>query len=104
MKQVKIGKDAAQELEEAAAWYESEQKGLGIRLISAFEHGIQLLHEPNPPLIPVQGEAGGKGAKKLILHKFPFSVIVYEMEDTVAVVALSHHSRKPGYWKLRVAS
>ena len=49
MKQVKIGKDAAQELEEAAAWYEGEQDGLGSRLISAFEHAIKLLSEPNPP-------------------------------------------------------
>ena len=50
MKQIKIGKDAAQELEKAADWYESEQKGLGSRLISAFEHAIKLLSEPNPPL------------------------------------------------------
>jgi hypothetical protein len=31
---VKIGKDAALELEEAAVWYEKEQRGLGTRLIS----------------------------------------------------------------------
>ena len=40
MKQVRIGKDAALELEEAAAWYEKEQPGLGAQLISAFEHAI----------------------------------------------------------------
>ena len=98
---VKIGRDAALELEEAAAWYEKEQRGLGIRLISSFENAIELLSEPNPPLTPVQGEAGRKGAKKLILHKFPFSLIIYEFEQTRAVVALAHHSRKPGYWKSR---
>jgi hypothetical protein len=103
MKNVKIGKDAALELEAAAAWYEDEQKGLGNRLVSNFEHAIRLLSEPHPPLTPLQGKAGKSGAKKLILHKFPFSVIVYEMEHTVAVVALAHHSRKPGYWKSRLA-
>ena len=103
MTQVKIGKDAALELEEAADWYEKEQPGLGNRLISAFEHAIQLLGEVNPPLAPSGGSAGKKGAQKLILHKFPFSMIVYEMEHTIVVVALAHHSRRPGYWKSRVA-
>ena len=103
MKQVQIGRDAAQELEEAAAWYESEQQGLGFRLISSFEHAVQLLGDSNPPLTPVWGTAGKMGVQKLILHKFPFSVIVYEMEHTVVVVALAHHSRRPGYWKSRVA-
>lgn len=40
MKPVKIGKEAAKEFEEAAAWYESEQEGLGKRFIAAFEHAL----------------------------------------------------------------
>jgi len=79
MKQVKIGRDAAEEFQEAAAWYEKEQEGLGERFIAAFEHAIQLLREENPPLTPAEGGAGAKGARKLILHKFPFSVIVYDL-------------------------
>ena len=35
MKHIKIGKDAALELEEAAAWYELAQQGLGMRFVSA---------------------------------------------------------------------
>ena len=101
---VRIGKDAALELEEAAVWYEKEQRGLGVRLISSFENAIELLSESNPPLTPVQGAAGRKGAKKLMLHQFPFSLIIYNIEQTRIVVALAHHSRKPGYWKSRVPS
>lgn len=101
MKRVKIGKDAAREFEEAAAWYESQQRGLGSRFISAFEHAVQLLSEASPPLTPVGGDAGKQGAQKLMLPRFPFSVIVYEMEDSVVIIALAHHSRKPGYWKSR---
>ena len=52
MKHVKIGRDAAQEFQEAAAWYEMEQDGLGERFIAAFQHAIQLLGEDNPPLTP----------------------------------------------------
>lgn len=103
MKSVKIGREAAQEFQEAAAWYEHEQKGLGERFIEAFEHALQLLREENPPLTSVEGEAGEKGARKLILHKFPFSIIVYETTNSMVVVALAHQSRRPGYWNSRKA-
>tara|TARA_R110001599_G_scaffold353795_2_gene597972 strand:+ start:117050 stop:117364 length:315 start_codon:yes stop_codon:yes gene_type:complete len=104
MKPVKIGKEAAQEFQEAAAWYEQGREGLGERFIAAFERALQLLEEDNPPLTPVGGEAGSKGARKLILHKFPFSIIVYELPISIVVVALAHHSRIPGYWKSRKAT
>lgn len=103
MKPVRVGKEAAEEFEEAAAWYETEQRGLGERFISAFEHDLQLLAEENPPLTPAAGNAGSKGARKLILHKFPFSLIVHDLPSSRVVVALAHHSRKPEYWRSRKA-
>lgn len=55
MKRAQVGKDAAQEFQEAATWYEQEQEGLGKRFIAAFENALQLLEDENPPLTPVQG-------------------------------------------------
>ena len=78
------------------------RSGWESRLIDAFEHAIQLLREPNPPLTPVQGEAARLGGKKLILHRFPFSLITVQFDQTITVVAFAHHSRKPGYWKERI--
>lgn len=97
MTQVRFGK-------EATVWYEKEQQGLGNRFIAAVENAIKLLEEPNPPLTPVGDNAGKQGAQKLILHKFPFSMIVYEIDQMMVVVALAHQSRKPGYWRSRVAT
>lgn len=102
--QVKVSREAALELEEAAAWYEQEEPGLGERLIDAFEHATQLLKEPNPPLTPVIGGAGGLGAKKLVLHRFPFSLIAVGNHHTMTVIAVAHHARKPGYWRKRVTA
>jgi hypothetical protein len=51
--EVKVSREAAIELEEAAIWYEKEQAGLGRRLIVGFEHAVQLLREPNPLLTPI---------------------------------------------------
>ena len=102
MQTIRISTEAAQELEEAVAWYEKEQKGLGARLIDAFEHALQLLREPSPPLTPYNDEIEGRKIKKLILHKFPFSVIIADIHDSMVIVALAHHSRKPGYWDERI--
>lgn len=99
---VKVSREAARELEEAAAWYEMEEPGLGRRLIDAFEHAAQLLVEPNPPLTTIQGNAADLGAKKLVLHKFPFSLIVVRYRQRITIVALAHHSRAPSYWVKRI--
>ena len=100
--EVKVSREAAIELEEAAIWYEKEQAGLGMRLIDAFEHAVQLLREPNPPLTPILGRAASLGGKKLILNRFPFSLIAVQFNQMITVVALAHHSRKPGYWMKRI--
>jgi plasmid stabilization system protein ParE len=102
MRKVKVSKEAEMDLEEAATWYEHEQEGLGTRFIDAFESAIQVLKEPNPPLTPVLGEAAELGAKKLILHRFPFSLVTIEFDQSITVVALAHHSRKPSYWAGRI--
>ena len=101
---IKVSKEAARELEEAAIWYESEQASLGSRFLDAFDDAIQLLKESNPPLTPIDGEAHSLGGKKLILHKFPFSLITIEKNSIIILVALAHHSRKPGYWADRINS
>jgi plasmid stabilization system protein ParE len=39
--------------------------------------------------------------RRYLLHKFPFSVVYLEREDSVEVIAVAHHRRRPGYWKQR---
>lgn len=100
---VSVSREAATELEEAASWYEQEEVGLGERLINAFEQAIELLEEPNPPLVPANHDAAESGAKQLILHRFPFSLVTIERNQAIIVVAFAHHSRKPGYWRRRLS-
>ena len=99
---VKVSTEATEELIEAAAWYEQEVPGLGEQLIDTFEQATTRLEEPNPPLVPVIGEAARLGAKRLILQRFPFSLVTMANSQVITVVAFAHHSRKPGYWHDRV--
>jgi hypothetical protein len=42
-------------------------------------------------------EAGHTGAKRLILERFPYDIVAIELPEESVVIAISHHSRKPGY-------
>jgi hypothetical protein len=42
-----------------------------------------------------------RGTRRLLLQRFPFSII-YRVESTwVLVVAIAHQRRRPGYWRRR---
>jgi len=99
---VRVSTEANKELIEAAAWYELEVPGLGNQLIDAFEQATIRLSEANPPLVPAIGEAARLGAKRLVLQRFPFSIVTIADNQAITVVAFVHHSRKPGYWHQRI--
>ena len=95
---VRIYEAALLELEEAAAWYEDEAPGTGIRLLDAFENAISLLRDEPVPLAATTGQANVLGAKRLLLHRFPFDVVIIEEAAELIVVAVAHHAQRPGYW------
>lgn len=104
MRKVRVDEAAARELEEAAAWYEAESLGTGVRLIDAFENALTILSEEPFPLVRVPGSAGRLDANRLILHRFPFDLIVVEEGDDLVVIAVAHHARRPGYWMDRLST
>lgn len=104
MRSVRILEEAAEEAAEAAAWYEKERPGLGIDFSEAVEAAIDLIEEDILPLFPMTGEAGIKGAKRLILKRFPYDIVTIEKSHEVLVIAFAHQSRKPGYWRDRIKS
>jgi len=104
MRRVRVDAEAARELEEAAAWYDTESPGAGSRLLDAFESALRLLREDHPPLVKVPGEAGALGAQPLLLHRFPLEVVVIEDAEAFVVIAVAHQSRRPGYWMQRLGT
>jgi toxin ParE1/3/4 len=100
---VRILQQAAEEAEAAAGWYENERQGLGTEFAEAIESAIDVIEDGFLPLSPMPGNSGGKGAKRLILRRFPYDIVVVERSDELIVVAFAHHSRKPGYWRDRTS-
>ena len=101
MRRVWILEEAAEEAVEAAAWYEQERPGLGIEFDHAVNAALDLLEDEIIPLTNLPGTAGDRGAKRLVLRRFPYDIVVQESSLEIIVVAIAHHSRRPGYWRNR---
>ncbi len=103
MRIVRILEEASDEAAASAAWYEKERTGLGAEFLEALEAGLDLIEEGSLPLLPMPGKASTlRGAKRLILKRFPYDIVALEMGSEVFIIAIAHHSRKPGYWQDRV--
>ena len=47
---------------------------------------------------PSMGERAAHGMRMLTLHDFPYSLIYRVQGDEIRIIAVAHHSRRPGYW------
>ncbi len=101
MRRVRVLEQAAEEAIEAAAWYEQRRAGLGAEFAQALDAAIDLLADKIVPLTNMPGTAGAQGAKRLALKRFPYDIVVRERAEEIVVVAIAHHSRRPGYWRDR---
>jgi hypothetical protein len=61
----------AEDAAEAAAWYERQREGLGIEFLRAVDAALDLLEDDLVPLTPVPVSASKRGAKRLVLNRFP---------------------------------
>lgn len=47
---------------------------------------------------PFMGEKAAHDTRMLTLHRFPYSLVYRVRHDEIRVIAIAHHSRRPGYW------
>ena len=91
-----VSREAELELTDAARHYAATAgKDIGLALIDEFETAVRLLCEQ-----PQLG-ATWRNRRRLPLRRFPFSIIYYMSGDSLRVIALAHHRRKPQYWSRR---
>jgi toxin ParE1/3/4 len=101
MRSFRIHEEAAIEAEAAAEWYERQRPGLGNEFNEAIQAALDLLQESIVPLSPMPGKSGSRGVRRLVLHTFPYDVVVVERSGGYVVLAFAHHARRPGYWRDR---
>lgn len=96
MKPVRYHPEARMEAIESSLFYDSRQRGLGDRFLSALEQSERLVQS-----LPASGTPAEMVTRKHRMNKFPFAIIYKEYPDHIFIVAIAHFSRKPGYWKER---
>lgn len=88
---------AEEEMTQAALFYETASSGLGSDLFDDVQRVIDLLREH-----PKLGNPLSGGLRKMLLHRFPFSLIYSVETDTILIVAVAHWGRRPNYWTDRL--
>jgi toxin ParE1/3/4 len=90
--------EAFGDLRDAAAFYR-EQAGISLSqsFFGEFEHSInKLLQHPSLGAL-----WRGRGRRKYVMKHFPYSLVYTVSESEIRVLAVAHHSRRPGYWSRR---
>lgn len=87
---------ALQELIDSARYYESRLPGLGADFRVEVNRSLDLLNE-NPDI----GVVVEAPYRRLLLDRFPFSIVYRTRGSTLRILAIAHQRRRPGYWKGR---
>ena len=102
MRSVRVLEAAAAEAAEAAAWYEDQRRGLGGEFRAEFKVAVDRLRESVVPGRSWPGLLGQRGVKRLLMRRFPFSVVFVAVGEGAVVLAIAHHRKKPNYWRDRL--
>lgn len=85
---------AEQELVDAASYYEEQNQGFGLEYLTEVEGAVNLLMR-----YPAAGVVVRGSVRRLILPKFPYSLLYRVVDDAlIRILAVAHHKRKPQYW------
>ena len=89
--------DAESDLREAAEYYR-ERAGavLSQSLLAEFERALERLMQR-----PLLGAPWLYGKRRLSMRHFPYAIVYVIAGEEIRVLAVAHHSRRPGYWRQR---
>ncbi len=88
---------ARKELDKAIHFYEVRAKGLGLELLAEVEQSLdKICINPKLGTLFLQSEI-----RRLLVKRFPYSILYTEQETTIWIIAIAHAKRKPNYWSKR---
>ena len=91
-------KVAEAEFDDAVAYYDSEQPGLGLRFRAEVSRSLNRIVD-----FPSAYQSFGPRTRRCLIARFPYGII-YRHEpasEEVLVVAIAHLHRRPDYWVAR---
>ena len=97
MKPLSYHPAARREIKAAHAWYAKRSleaaDGFYEELLPALDR-VRDAPRFNPPYV--------YGTQRIILFRYPFSIVYRELLQETQIIAVAHAKRKPGYWAKRL--
>jgi toxin ParE1/3/4 len=93
-----IHEEALAEFDAAIAYYEGNERGVGLRFHAAVQHAIDII-ERHPR---IGSPHKTTPLRKFVIGDFPYLLFYLDLDELIWIVAIAHGKRKPNYWKERL--
>lgn len=104
MKPVRLAPEAARELDEAAAWYESRQSGLANRFLDEFDAILPQIRQHPAAFSRLADIPADLDIRRALMAHFPYALVFIELKNDIRIVAVAHDKHRPNYWLYRLRS
>jgi toxin ParE1/3/4 len=87
---------AAAEYTRAFRWYDERGATLGTSFVEEISRALRLIRET-----PDRWPRYGTRHRRILVRRFPYSVVYLSTATRIWIVAVEHARRRPGYWRSR---
>lgn len=87
---------AADELVDAAEYYDEQTAGLGDEFLAEIEAAVTAIRE-----FPQAWQLIEANVRRCLLRRLPYGLVYTVSKRRITIVATMHLRRAPGYWKKR---
>jgi toxin ParE1/3/4 len=88
---------AWEELEAADGWYQCRSSDASLAFLSDLDTAIEDVLQASRRWPKYM-----HGTRRVVMQRFPFSIVYLDDPDLITIIAVAHAKRKPGYWKRRL--
>jgi toxin ParE1/3/4 len=89
--------EAREEFRDAARWYRARDRRASSDFRVAVSSAVRVIAE-----VPQRWPKYLYGTRRLVVQRFPFSIVYLDDPELVTIIAVAHSKRRPGYWKDRL--
>ena len=94
---IDLSREAQADIDAAADWYiEKRAFSAALDFADEIDRALRVLAQ-----YPGIGAPGSGATRMRPLQDFTYTLVYRVMQDHVRVIAVAHHSRRPGYWRGR---
>lgn len=99
-----IGPGAEADIQEAAEWYEKQERGVGKKFLNELR-SVLIRIQGMPRQFPVVDKNHPTDPRRALFPRFPYAIyFVLNQEQKATVLAVLHQHQHPETWKKRAPS